>query len=252
MTRVGQFTVPPSLAVHRAAAAVAKNTQSGSQAAGIVPSLRQAQVVSIDGGTPPTVTVTFDGTTNVPGIGYASSCVPQIGDIVYCDVLGGATWVMCKLAETTHDSTALGATGSADNGYTTQPGIAYHLSDMALATGTNELHSDYRITVPACSGRQIELHFNALLQFIGSATAGNAIVIQFYTYSSGLGSPQGQRNYSGVNGDWTGVAMRSRFVGASSSTTYTVTAGCGGGNLGTVKSASNYPALFTIDDVGPS
>jgi len=100
MTRVGQFTVPPSLAVHRAAAAVAKNTQSGSQAAGIVPGLRQGTVVSYDGGTPPSCTVTFDGTTNVPGVQYMSSYFPTAGDLVSCLTLNGTTQILGQLAAT--------------------------------------------------------------------------------------------------------------------------------------------------------
>jgi hypothetical protein len=95
---VGQFTVPASATVQAAAAQIATSTQSTSETAGIVPSLRQCTVVSADGGTPPTCTVTFDGTTNVGGIRYLESYVPIAADVAYGVVISGTTWLLGTLA----------------------------------------------------------------------------------------------------------------------------------------------------------
>jgi hypothetical protein len=60
--------------------------------------LRQCTVVSVDGGTPPTCTVTFDGTTNVSSIRYLESYVPTAADVAYGVVISGTTWLLGTLA----------------------------------------------------------------------------------------------------------------------------------------------------------
>lgn len=96
-TTVGQFVVPPTAGVDAAASQIAAASQTGPVAAGIVPSLRKATVISNNGGTPPTCTITFDGTTNVTGIQYVTSWDPVANDVVNCFILDGVAWITEKV-----------------------------------------------------------------------------------------------------------------------------------------------------------
>lgn len=98
MTTVGQFTVSATAGIQAAAAQIAATTQSDPQASGMVPALRQGIVISSDGGTPPTCTVTFDGVTNVAGIQYLEAYFPTVADLVVCVIIGGSTWILGDLA----------------------------------------------------------------------------------------------------------------------------------------------------------
>ena len=102
MTKVGQFTVPAMSGLHAAATSIANAGQSDSQAAGIVPSFRQAQIVDTTQttATPPSCTVTFDGVTNVAGVGYMAPYNPTNSDIVFCVVSGGAAWILGEITPT--------------------------------------------------------------------------------------------------------------------------------------------------------
>lgn len=249
MTQVGQFTVPSLAGVQTAAAQIATSTQTDAQAAGVVPSMRQATIVSLNGGTPPTCTVTFDGITNVAGIRYMWPYTPVVGDVVNCIVQNGVTWIAGQLT-TNVDTAPRGPIGTAVNGYTTQRGIAYHDGIITAAAGPVELNSDFRITVPACPTRLIELKYTGMVQYTGSATFGSAIVITLWSYSGGLATQYAQSNMTGISGDFGPIFVRRRMPGPNSTTTFTVAMACAGGNLGQVLSTSAYPGLFTIDDVG--
>lgn len=98
MTNVGQFSVPALSGVHAAAVQIAVSTQSASQAAGLVPAYRQGVIISVDGGTPPSCTVTFDGATNVAGVQFLDSYFPTVSDIVVCVVSGATAWILGQLA----------------------------------------------------------------------------------------------------------------------------------------------------------
>jgi hypothetical protein len=99
-TPLGQFT-PPTDAYTRALAqqaTVAMNDQLHDRASNVSPQLRTAHIVSNDGGTPPTCTVTWDeGVTNVAGIRYMSPYVPGSGDLVYTLGMDGIQWVVGKI-----------------------------------------------------------------------------------------------------------------------------------------------------------
>jgi hypothetical protein len=86
--------------VQTAATQIAASSQTTSEAAGLVPAVRQATVVTVDATTPPTCTVTFDGTTNVAGIQFLESYFPVVNDVVFCTVLSGTTWILGQLAPT--------------------------------------------------------------------------------------------------------------------------------------------------------
>jgi hypothetical protein len=61
--------------------------------------LRQATIVSSDGGSPPTCTISFDGETGLSGVRYLASYTPAGGQLV--EVLirdGGNPFILGALA----------------------------------------------------------------------------------------------------------------------------------------------------------
>jgi hypothetical protein len=83
---LGQFRVSRDDSLRRLAGTLRRAGGEGLNAS-IVPSLRQATVVSSDGGSPPTCTITFDGgATFTPGVRYLASYTPAAGNVV--EVLG--------------------------------------------------------------------------------------------------------------------------------------------------------------------
>lgn len=95
---LGQFE-PPTDAVERA---IAQQTAAAlgyrEFDSNTVPQIRTAKIVSSDGGSPPTVTLTWDaGTTNVAGIRYLWPYVPKTDDIVYTLGIDGVQWVVGKI-----------------------------------------------------------------------------------------------------------------------------------------------------------
>lgn len=94
-----QFS-PPTDAVERAYAqqAAAALADTDSQA-NVVPQWRRATIVSYQGGSPPTCTVTWDDVTNVPGIQFLWPYVPVGGDEVFTIGMDGLPVVGGKITE---------------------------------------------------------------------------------------------------------------------------------------------------------
>ncbi|MCK9901294.1 hypothetical protein [Glutamicibacter sp. V16R2B1] len=92
---VGQFRVPRQILTRRAARAInagaARGQPSGPWA--------QGTVVSVDGGSPPTLTIRMDGETPIPGIRYLASYTPAAGHLVEIALRGpGDLYVIGTLA----------------------------------------------------------------------------------------------------------------------------------------------------------
>jgi hypothetical protein len=85
---LGQFEVTTAVAM-RAFAGALRRASAPASGAGVVPILRQATIVSADGGTPSTVTITFDGTKEIPGIRYLAHYTPTPGDVVEVVIRAG-------------------------------------------------------------------------------------------------------------------------------------------------------------------
>jgi hypothetical protein len=93
---LGQFQVSRDAALRRLAGTLRRT--GGDPNSGIVPALRQATLVSSDGGTPPTCTVTFDGQTNTAGVRYLASYTPAAGHVVEVLVRAGDPFILGALA----------------------------------------------------------------------------------------------------------------------------------------------------------
>lgn len=91
---LGQFSVARAARVRRVVTTMRRDGGGGS---GL--NLRQAVVVSVDGGSPPTCTITFDGETNLPGVRRLKSYTPVVDELV--EVLirdGGNPFILGALA----------------------------------------------------------------------------------------------------------------------------------------------------------
>lgn len=157
------------LRVDRVAAArtVARGVRRAGQppARGVTPRLRQATVVSVDGGTPPTCTVLLDPVTpgpSVPGIRYAWPLAPCPGDVVYLAMLDGNAWVITRLRN---------------------DGLPAYLGTTTTITGvggTETLNSATFLTVWLEAGRRYRVEG----QFRGDSTASNVVVARI-RYAAG-------------------------------------------------------------------
>jgi hypothetical protein len=102
-TPISRLRINPTIAVRQAAGRIRQVARPPSEA--VVPLFRQARVVTVEGGSPPTCTLSYDDVTpgpQVPGIRYADGFVLFPNDLVYTATLSrGDTWVVSKLAKTT-------------------------------------------------------------------------------------------------------------------------------------------------------
>lgn len=192
MTTVGQFTVSELSAAQTVAAQIAVSSQSDGDIAGVVPWIRQGTIISKDATVPPTCTVTFDGVTNVPGIGYVTSFVPAAGDVVNCFVLGGTTWIAEKLAAVARGVNSWSGTRNSQTNilttaWTTMGGFTAHPAQQDDGT----LFSSPDFTAPV-DGRYL---LTALVSF-DSAVAGIFYVRWIATTGTVLSWSQAS---SGVN-----------------------------------------------------
>ncbi len=80
-TLLGQFDIRAAVTL-RALAGLLRRTGGPTSGAGVVPTYRQATVTALDGGTPPTVTISFDGIKEIPGIRYMAHYTPVVGNVV--------------------------------------------------------------------------------------------------------------------------------------------------------------------------
>jgi hypothetical protein len=213
MTKVGQFTVSQLSAAQTVAAQIAVSSQSDGDIAGVVPWIRQGTIISKDATVPPTCTVTFDGVTNVPGIGYVTSFVPAAGDVVNCFVLGGTTWITEKLATAARGINSWSGTRNAQTlvlnaAWTTMGAFVAHPAqqdDGVLFSG-----SDF--TAPV-DGRYL---LTALVSF-GTATSGvfyarwvatTGTVLSFSQASAGVNPVETVGVFYGVAGASAHVEVR--------------------------------------------
>lgn len=91
---LGQFSIPQAPALRRVATTIRREVGSGQGLA-----LRQATIVSSDGGSPPTCTISFDGEISLAGVRRLKSYTPVVDELV--EVLirdGGNPFILGALA----------------------------------------------------------------------------------------------------------------------------------------------------------
>lgn len=95
---LGQFDTDRAAALHTLAAALARVAgRTGGRHANL--GWSQAILVSADGGSPPTCTISFDdGATDLPGVRYMGGYTPTPGDVVEVRIRDGNPVVEGALA----------------------------------------------------------------------------------------------------------------------------------------------------------
>jgi len=94
---LGQFDTANTALLRTVAGKLRRASNPGS-GAGVIPSIRQATVVSVEAGSPPTLTVTFDGDIPLPLVRYLASYTPAAGQVVEVLVRSGNPFVLGTLA----------------------------------------------------------------------------------------------------------------------------------------------------------
>lgn len=147
-----QFTAPTDAAVRAMAAQTAAALGDRNSIANAIPQWRRATIISNDGGSPPTCTLTWDkGVTSPGGIPFLSGYTPRAGDEVYTLGIDGVHVVVDRIKPTGVHSARYVQTGTPtltngsvgfitystkDSNGLNEPGAALDLSGLPTNTFT--------------------------------------------------------------------------------------------------------------------